>query len=254
MRSLVQPESDADVGITFLRMVPSAVKPIPADTSASGTLPVRAYRYCEPVRLASQLGWYVFPPIDFRIVWDGKVILFNCAGIDTWIQVDALQFPKFKDHFNASAPAEVEGYSPPFISAVPEGGSFQLWSGLVLKTPPGVFAYVRSPINHTPNNHTFTYEGIIETDVWFGPLFTNIKILKTDTEIIYKRNQPILQVFPVNFDFLSLGATRDFDFVASLDEFGEADWAAYKNTVVDRVGARREKGSYAKQSRKSKRT
>ncbi|UWM84286.1 DUF6065 family protein [Rhizobium sp. SRDI969] len=254
MRSLVQPESDGDVGITFLRMIPSAVKPIPADSSASGTLPVRAYRYCEPIRLASQLGWYVFPPIDFRVVWDGRVILFKCAGIDSWIQADTLQFPKFKAHFNASAPAEVQGYSPPFISSVPEGGSFQLWSGLVLKTPPGVFAYVRAPINHTPNNHTFKYEGIVETDAWFGPLFTNIKILKTDTEIIYRRNQPILQVFPVNFDFLSLGTVRDFGFVESLDEFGEDDWAAYKSTIVDRVGPKREKGSYAKQSRKSKRT
>lgn len=252
MRSLAVTKSDADVGVTFLRMVPSAVRPISADSSASGTLPVRAYRYCEPVRLASQLGWYVFPPLDFRVMWDGKVIFFKCAGIEDWIQADTLQFPKFKDQFNLAAPEDVRGYSPPFISSVPEPGSFQLWSGLVLKTTPGIFAYVRSPINYQQNNHTFTYEGIIETDEWFGPLFTNIKILKTDTEVIFRRNEPILQIYPIDLRFLTLGNVRDFDFVESLEDFQESDWGAYRHTIVERVGPRREKGSYARRSRKSK--
>ena len=253
MRKSAQPEVASNPGVTFLRMVPSAVKPVPADPSASGTLPVRAYRYCEPVRLASQLGWYVFPPMDFRVVWDGKVIFFNCEGMTDWIQADTLQYPRFREQFDAAAPEGVGGYSPPFVSSVPEPGSFQLWSGLVMKTGPGIFAYVRAPINCAPNNHTFTYEGVVETDNWFGPLFTNVRILKTDTEIIYRRNQPILQVHPVDLRFLQLASAKDIAFVEGLEHFADEDWTAYKRTIVDRVGPRREKGSYARRSRKSKR-
>jgi hypothetical protein len=191
--------------------------------------------------------------MDFRLLWDGKVIFFKCAGLDDWIQADALQFPKFKELFNASAPPEAQGMSPPFISSVPEPGSFQLWSGLVIKTPPQVFTYVRAPINLPPNNHTFTYEGVVETDSWFGPLFTNIKILKTDTEVIFSRNHPIMQVYPVDPSSLSLGSSGDFAFVGSLQEFDDDHWAAFKATIADRVGPKREKGSYAVQSRKSRR-
>ena len=46
------------------------------------TLPTRAYRYCEAVTAAAGFGWWVFPPIGMRFIWDGEEIF--------WTQYDEL--------------------------------------------------------------------------------------------------------------------------------------------------------------------
>ena len=56
--------------ITFYRMIPGARLPQRADRSAAGSLPTRAFRYCEPVVTASAFGYYVFPPISFTVICD----------------------------------------------------------------------------------------------------------------------------------------------------------------------------------------
>ena len=57
--------------IIFHRLIPQARLPQRADRSAAGTLPTRAFRYCEPVVTASAFGYYVFPPFNFSLMWDG---------------------------------------------------------------------------------------------------------------------------------------------------------------------------------------
>jgi hypothetical protein len=42
-----------------------------------------------------------------------------------------------------------------------------------------------------------TWEGIIETDAWFGPLFTNFRLTRTDTPVHIRSQVPIIQVQPV---------------------------------------------------------
>jgi hypothetical protein len=56
--------------ITFHRFIPQCRPPMRADRSAGGTLPTRAFRYCEPVASASSFGWYLFPAMDFTVIWD----------------------------------------------------------------------------------------------------------------------------------------------------------------------------------------
>ena len=41
------------------------------------------------------------------------------------------------------------------------------------------------------------FEGIIETDRWFGPLIANFRLLKTDTPIEFRKEFPMLQVLPI---------------------------------------------------------
>lgn len=49
----------------FYRLIEQAPPPVRADRSAGGTLPVRAYRYCDAVTTAAGFGWWVFPPRTF---------------------------------------------------------------------------------------------------------------------------------------------------------------------------------------------
>ena len=48
--------------VTFHRLIPTARLPQRADRSAAGSLPTRAFRYCEPSTSASGYGYYIFPP------------------------------------------------------------------------------------------------------------------------------------------------------------------------------------------------
>ena len=53
-------------------------------------------------------------------------------------------------------------------------------------------------------------EGMIETDVWFGPLFDNIKVLKTDTPVEFRSDIPFLQVQPVRKETYSDKLLQNF--------------------------------------------
>ena len=55
-------------GLTFFRLVPGCRLPQRADRSAAGTMPTRAFRYCEALTSASAFGWYLFPPIGVSFV------------------------------------------------------------------------------------------------------------------------------------------------------------------------------------------
>jgi len=67
----------------FYRLFPDAPLPRRADRSADGMLPTRGYRYCEALASASAFGWYIYPPLNFSLVWDGIEIadLRRCRGL-----------------------------------------------------------------------------------------------------------------------------------------------------------------------------
>jgi len=87
--------------IKFFRFIPSAREPQRADRSAAGSMPMRAYRYCEAMTTASAFGWYLFPPMTFSLMWDGRMeVLWTYEGADGWFPLKRAQFPNFVDHFN----------------------------------------------------------------------------------------------------------------------------------------------------------
>lgn len=100
--------------VTFHRMIPTARMPQRADRSAAGSLPTRAFRYCEPATSAAAFGYYLFPPIGFSVQWDGHDIMWTFEGAGDWFPLNrAVQFPGFRDQFDAVAPDEIKEFSPP---------------------------------------------------------------------------------------------------------------------------------------------
>jgi len=236
--------------ITFFRFVPTCRPPQRADRAVAGTLPTRAFRFCEPVATASGFGWYVFPPLSFSLMWDGNDVVWTYQGADGWYPLKAAQFPDFAQHFNEAAPPALKGFSPPFLSALIEPGIVQIWSGMVVRTAPGWSLLVRSPANMVRNPGYESYEGIVETDRWFGPLFTNIRLTRTHTPIEFDADFPFLQVQPVHQSLYGAALDR-FDVVPDLTQLGEADWEAYRRTVVEpNVDPNRQRGQYAVATRR----
>lgn len=237
--------------VTFFSLIPDIRLPQRADRSAAGSLPTRAFRYCEPATSASAYGYYVFPPIGFSLIWDGHDVQWTYEGAGDWFPLKAVQFPGFRDQFDAVAPEGIKGYSPPFLAKLQETDIFQMWTGLIARTAPGWSLNVRSPVNVPRNGGYEPYEGIIETDRWFGPLVVNIRLTKTDVPIDFRPEDPLLQVQPIPRHVYEDATLNNYELVPKLTQLTSEDWAGFYDTVVrPHVQDVRLRGHYAAEARK----
>jgi hypothetical protein len=246
----------ADSIVRFYRLIDQARPPERADRSAAGTLPTRAYRYCEAVTSATAFGWWAFPPIDLMLLWDGTDIFWQCEGITDWMPLlPSAQFPGFAAQFNAAAPPALRDCSPPFLTALPEPGSLQIWTGLMARTAPGWNLLVRAPANlPTPGGYSL-YEGIIESDRWFGPLFTNLRFTRTGVPIRMRADFPLLHLQPLQKSAYSDEVMSSMELVGDMGELQVDDWADYRSTiVVPNEDPDRPFGAYAVAARKGRRS
>src|SRR5450432_1464097 len=184
--------------VRFYRLIEQARLPQRADRSAAGTLPTRAYRYCEAVTSAAGYGWWVFPPTGLRFIWDGADIFWTCDDLDDWEPLSpSAQLPGFSAAFDGAAPEILKGCAPPMLTALPEPGTLQIWTGLMVRTLPGWHLLVRAPANLPLPGGFSLYEGIVEADTWFGPLFTNLRFTRTHSPIALRPDFPLLQLQPL---------------------------------------------------------
>ena len=169
-----------------------------------------------------------------------------------------MQFPDFRTHFDSVAPKNVQEFSPPFIIALREPGIVQIWTGLVAKTRPGVGLLLRGPINVPRVQHYEVFEGIIETDHWFGPVFNNFRLTKTDTPVEFLTEEPFLQAIPLPCEAYGESTFNNYQMVAGLNDLRPDEWDAYHHTVVrPNTQEVRPRGQYAvvtRRRRKDSRT
>jgi hypothetical protein len=256
----VEPQVQSDAGespvnkpklVTFHRLTPNARLPQRADRSAAGSLPTRAFRYCEAATTASSFGYYLFPPIGFSVQWDGHDMLWTHEGAGDWMPLTAVQFPGFREYFDSIAPDEIKAFSPPFLGALQEPGLIQLWTGLIVRTAPGWSLLVRAPANLPRSSGYEHFEGIIETDRWFGPLITNLRLTKTNVPIQFRPDYPLLQVQPIPRFVYEEANLNNYEIVPELSQFSPEDWDDYYETVVrPNVQVVRPRGQYAAAARK----
>ena len=184
--------------VSFYTLIPDGRPPERADRAAGGILPTRAFRFCEPVTTASAFGWHIFPPMGLSLIWDGSEVAWTYEGADGWFTLKAAQFPGFAERFDKAVPDDLKGFSPPFLSALPEPGLSRSGSGFIVGTAPGWSLLIR-PTANVPKSQSYEmYEGLIETDQWFGPLFINMRLTRTHVPIDIDPEFPLFQVQPVH--------------------------------------------------------
>jgi hypothetical protein len=189
--------------------------------------------------------------MDLWLLWDGAETQWSVDDGDNWYPLaDAIQYPGFSDNFDSAAPADCQGYSPPFVLRGVEHDILQIWTGVVVSTEPGMAVLVRGPANLQWRSDFAVLEGIIETDQWFGPLFTNIRLRKMNTPIILRRIQPFLQIQPVPREIVTRAASPDVDVRQGLAELSPQNWEQYRMTVVRRLETRKRLGDYSVETRK----
>ncbi len=218
----------------FYRLIESARPPQRADRSACGTLPTRATRYCEAATSATAYGWWVFSPLDIRVVWDGFDIFWHYDGADDWMPLQpSAQFPGFAAQFDDHAPDDLKGCSPPFLTALPEPGALQLWTGLMVRTIPDWHVLIRAPANLPTAGGHVLYEGIVESDAWFGPLFVNLRFTRSHVPLRLRPDFPLAQVQPVPRVAYSTPTLSSMAIVDDMRQFERADWDDYCHSIVN---------------------
>lgn len=237
--------------IQFHSLIDGGHAPRPADKSALGTLPTDGFRYCEPVRTASSFGWYVFLPFSLWLTFTGYDIRFSLDAGETWYPLDdAVQYPGFSARFDAAAPERIKGYAPPFLARTADREILQVWTGALARTRTDIHSYVRGPVNMRRTDAYEVMEGVIQTDWWFGPLFTNIRLLKTDVPIFINKDAPFIQIQPIAAELTRDKTLGEAPVANGLDSLGPDAWEAYADTVVRRMQTRQRLGDYAVETRR----
>jgi len=240
--------------VQFYRLIKATRPAKRADRAAAGYLPSRGLRYCDALTSATAYGYWVFPPMDLRLNWDGEQVFWSYGEDPEWLPLTgtdsgAVQFPNYAAAFDDLAPESLRGCSPPFLTALPELGGVQMWTGLLAKTRPGWSLSIRSPVNIPGIPGLVTWDGIIETDLWFGPLFTNFRLTRTDTPVHIRAHVPIIQVQPV--PQLAYREETVGNFACSeADELSSDDWIRLAQVLLPHPNPTIRQGEYAVMVRK----
>jgi hypothetical protein len=199
--------------VEFFSHYEGAPLPQPASTDAMGTLPVRAAQHCLPLKAASGNGFYLYPPFDFAVRWDGTRSSFTWLGADGepegWrsMENNAIFYHPSAAAARASVPADraaevdevldAEGHS--FINADPRSpNTIEITTGLVVRTERGWISVVRSVANWASPRPYLVLDGAIETDWYRTDIPVTIR-LPQPGEVRFSRSLPMaqLQVVPL---------------------------------------------------------
>ena len=233
--------------VEFYQLWPEAPLPQRADPSIVGSISLRAFQYCEPFTAASGFGWYLYPPIDFDIIWDGRATMWRrTAPLREWqplrIVVGNEIGTALAAHFDRTG-KQFPGCFP-FLSHAPESGVIQIWSGLVVRTPPGQVSLVRPLANYPRDSAYDVLEGIIETDWWVGPLLSPIRIVKSDVVIEFRQGRPFAQLQLIPKTAYSPKTLSAAVTLAGAERMNPDLWESFSSTLVQISDPERRPGSY----------
>jgi hypothetical protein len=232
--------------VQFFRVVKIGRDPEPAPRDAGGNLPSRAVRYCDAVTVASAYGWWLYPPVDCFVRWDGIDIWWSTDGSEWGTISDTVAWPIEDEDFYAGAPTEVAAVPPPpFLTALPEPGHLQVSLGVAAKAPEGWGLHVRMPANAPMSGGFEFFEGIIDPAVWFGPLFINLRIMSTGKPMRLYGDRPLAQVQAVPWEALRARST--------VHDMGPDEWALWEQSIgVPAADRFRRFGAYGVRARKGR--
>jgi hypothetical protein len=239
--------------VTFYKIVEGARDPARASGDWMGSMPLRAYKYCDPLVVASSFGWYLFPPVDFGLHWDGVSFKWNVGGGNQWYPLHMAQIPGSARTFQENSGKSSEDHLPPFLVALPESGIVQIWSGYAAATRRGWSLLVRGPVNLSASRDYQCLEGMVESDWWNGPIFSNIRFTKTDSLVFFRKDEPLFQVQPIPQQAYGDPILSTATTIKSPAEWPEKAWESYRTAIMPDDKRSGLPGSYAKCARKRRR-
>jgi hypothetical protein len=191
--------------------------------------------------------------MDFSLMWDGADVFWHYDALPDWTPLKAAQFPHFSTRFDAAAPSLAQGCAPPFLAAFPEPGTVQIWTGLIARSAPNWSLLIRAPANLPLSGFSF-YEGIVETDNWFGPLFINLRLNQSHHPVRFQTSFPFAQAQPLPRIAYGDHTLDHVAIIPSIEDWTPLDWESYMEDVVrPNDDPNRRLGRYAVAARKRRR-
>lgn len=227
--------------VELFSVYPDVREPEPASRDVRGSLPSRAVQRCPPVTTASAFGWYIYPPADFALRWDGRTTEWSLLEDNEPVQWRSLAggydgaLPWAKDLL-AKAPERLRddldvfdkfGGTVGFIDADPRAvNTLEVLTGIVARTSPGWWLLVREVPNWPRSNDHQILEGILETDWYRSWLPTMIRLTEQHRVVRFYRNFPIMVAQPI--PRVAVEAMREPIVVRrGLDEFDDQLWREF---------------------------
>jgi hypothetical protein len=131
-----------------------------------------AYR-CLPLLMGNQHGWWILNNNKCKVIWDGTD---NVEGTRIKFARDA---------------------KPPYSAATHFGhGILTFLIPYLFRTPPGWNLILRGPSNW-PKDGIQALDGLVETDWAIATASMNWIITRTDTPIVFEKDEPICMIVPV---------------------------------------------------------
>ncbi len=249
--------------VEFFSHYEGAPLPQPASNDAMGTLPVRAAQHCLPLKAASGNGFYLYPPFDFAVRWDGLRSEFTWLAEngrpEGWqtMENNAVFHHPSAAAARASVPAHraavldevMDPEGPSFINADPRSpNTMEITTGVVVRTQPGWVTVVRSVANWASPRPYIVLDGVIETDWYRTDIPTTIR-LPQPGEVRFSRSLPMaqLQVVPLSSLRPEIGNP---DHPTGIAHWPEDVWREFVASARPRYTATR-MGTYAAASRRA---
>ena len=113
---------------------------------------------------------------------------------------------------------------------------------------------MRPPANLQRHEGYHLYEGIIEADRWFGPLFTNLRLVKTDVPIHFSTELPLVQVQPLHRATYAEEVSNSYGYIAELARMPAEAWSGYEQSIVKPSVDGRPAGGYAASVRRRRKS
>jgi hypothetical protein len=124
--------------------------------------------------MASAYGFYMYPPVDFALIWSGRSIAWTYDGANDWYPLRAAQYPGFRAYFRQNAPDRLKLLAPTCLAASRDRAMVQISLGYMAETAPGYALLSRAPANIPRTQEYEQFEGILQTEHWRYPIITNI--------------------------------------------------------------------------------
>jgi len=179
--------------------------------------------------------------------------MWQKAGGCQWEPLqDAAHFPGFPESWDVSCPEGFSGMCPPFLTALPEPGLLQVSLGLIATASPGWLLYMRPAANFPSIPYIEGFVGIVDAEAYqFGPIFTNLRLCKTDTAIAFPADRPLVQLSAVPRQLLTADAKLRGATPIDISGWTSTEWEGYRQTVLDpNSRLDRRYGEYATRARK----
>jgi hypothetical protein len=156
------------------------------------------------------------------------------------------------DAFAEYLPSGTEHLAAPLFTAL-EPGLLQVSLGVIARTAPGWSLLLRRPANLPTFGGYDTMEGIVQTDVWRGPLFTNLRLTRTHSPIRLHAHIPLVQAQPIPRWLHQPAVMADMHH-GGLADMTAQDWLDWHATFIEpAMRPDRPDGEYSVMTRKGRR-